>query len=81
MASSPTRQAAPPAVAPVAPGAFPELKLQAIFYRLRNPTVLINGKTLGKGEEIEGARVSDIERLSVAVEWNGEKKTLKLEIP
>ena len=62
-------------------GTFPPLKLQAVFYRLRNPTVVINGKTLSKGEEVDGARVTDIERMSVVVDWNGEKKTLKMEAP
>ena len=70
-----------PSPVETAPATFPPMKLQAVFYRLRNPTVVINGKTLSKGDEVDGARVVDIERMSVVVDWNGEKKTLKFEAP
>ncbi len=72
---------APVAVTVPTPATFPPMKLQAVFYRLRNPTVLINGKTLSKGDEVDGARVMEIERMSVVVDWNGEKKTLRIEAP
>jgi hypothetical protein len=57
---------------------FPELKLNAIYYRLRGPTVVINGKTLKTGEEIDGAKVTEIQRSSVELEFNGRKKALSL---
>ena len=62
----------PPAPAP------PPLKLQGIFYRLSNPTVLINGKTLGVGEMVSGARVLKIERQDVTVEREGQKIILTM---
>jgi cytoskeletal protein RodZ len=73
---TPSTAAAP---TPAAPATFPALKLQAIFYRLRNATAIINGKTVATGESIDGARVTEIERLAVTLDWNGEKHTLKLE--
>jgi hypothetical protein len=57
---------------------FPELSLNAIYYRLRGPSVVINGKTLRIGESIDGARVTDIQRMSVELEFNGQKKALAL---
>lgn len=55
---------------------FPELKLQGIFYRLRNPSVMINNQTLYKGDAVEGAKVVAIEREGVTLEFDGQKKTL-----
>lgn len=57
---------------------FPNLKLQGIYYRLNNPSVLINGRTLFVGDRIEGARVVKIERQSVTLEVNGQQKVLEL---
>ena len=59
--------------------AFPVLKLQGVFYRLRNPSVVINKKTYLVGQQVEGAKVVAISRESVTVEWNGERKVLTLE--
>jgi len=67
-----------PVASPVPTGPFPTLKLQGIFYRLKNPTVLINGETLKIGQLIDGARVVEINRLSAKVEWNGQTKSLFL---
>jgi len=50
---------APPEKTPEGP--FPELKLQAIFYSKTNPHALINGRTVGQGEEIGEARVKKIQ--------------------
>ena len=58
--------------------AFPILKLQGIYYRLNNPSVLINGRTLFIGDRIEGARVVNIERQNVTVEFGGQRKVLEL---
>lgn len=78
-------KAAPVASAPtseparkLAPGEFPELKVQAIYYRLKGPSVLINGRTVKQGEEIEGARVLKIDRNSVTVQANGQTRVLKM---
>lgn len=64
--------ALPPAATP------PELKLQGIFYRINNPTALINGKTLGVGEKIDGARVVKISPEQVTVERNGQTNVLMM---
>jgi cytoskeletal protein RodZ len=63
---------------PPAKPQFPELKLQGIFYRLRNPSVMINNQTLYKGDDIAGAKVIEIERQDVTVEFNGEKRVLAI---
>jgi hypothetical protein len=57
---------------------FPTLKLQGIYYRMSNPTVLINGQTLTVGDSIEGARIVKIERQGVVLEMGGQKKELTL---
>jgi hypothetical protein len=65
-----------PPVKPVE-GAWPgELKLMAIFFSKSNPLAMINGKTVGVGELIDGIRIAKIERDQVSVEWNGQVKVL-----
>lgn len=62
-----------------APGsAAPELKLQGIFYRLKNPSAMINGQTIGVGETVDGARVVSIERTAVVLSRDGRQETLRL---
>ncbi len=63
---------------PIPPPAPPPLKLQGIFYRLSNPTALINGKTLGVGETVAGARVVKIERQEVSLERDGQITVLRM---
>jgi hypothetical protein len=53
-------------------------KLQAIFYRETNPSTLINGKTLGVGDEIDGAKVKTIAPSSVILDYPGGTKELSL---
>ena len=67
------------AVAVPTPPAPPALKLQGIFYRLRNPTAMINGKTVGVGDFVSGARVLKIGRQEVVLERDGQTKTLTME--
>jgi hypothetical protein len=57
---------------------FPELKLQSIVFRLRNPSVLIDGEMLGAGDTVKGARVVKIERHAVTLEWQGQTNVLRL---
>ena len=45
--------------------------LQAIYYRMKGPTVVINGKTLKVGEQVDGAKLVDIERTSAEIEYQG----------
>jgi hypothetical protein len=47
-----------------------------IFFSKTNPMALINGKTLGVGESIDGIRVTKIERERVSVQWKGQVKVL-----
>lgn len=67
------------ATTPAAPRPFPELKLQGIYYRLNNPSVMINGQTLEIGDIVEGARVIKIERKDVTLELDGQTKVLRLQ--
>jgi len=71
---------APATVQPVAQveARFPELKLQSIVFRLRNPSVLIDGEMLGAGDTVKGARVVKIERHAVTMEWQGQTNVLRL---
>ena len=70
---------AEPAVTPAVPAKFPELQLQAIHYRLKNSTVMLNGKTVGLGQNVEGVKVTAIHRYGVELNWRGEKKFLALD--
>jgi hypothetical protein len=56
----------------------PTLKLQGIFYRPSNPSVVINSKTLFLGEVIENTRVVAIDRSSVTLESGGQTYVLTL---
>lgn len=70
-----------PAVAPAAPLVpvkFPPLRLQSIFYRPSNPSVIINGKTLFVTDEINGVTVADIRVSSVTLVLSGQTNTLTL---
>jgi hypothetical protein len=90
LASAPPVTAPAPTVAP-APAPAPEadpparpaeaawpvrLKVTGIFFRKNNPLALINAKTVGIGDEIDGIRVTKIESDRVTVEWNGKVKEL-----
>lgn len=66
------------ASAELAEPTFPELKLQGVFYRPSNPSALINSKTVYRGDKIENARVIEVGKRSVTVQWNGETKVLTL---
>jgi hypothetical protein len=76
---------APAAAAPtnrivtaVGTNAFPPLKVQGIFYRAKNPSAVLNNKTVFVGDHVFGITVVDITSDSVTVEANGNKKTLTL---
>lgn len=71
--------AASPLAQPAGPRPFPELKLQGIYYRLRDPSVMINGQTLEIGDVVENARVIRIERKEVTLELDGQQKVLRLQ--
>jgi putative nucleotidyltransferase with HDIG domain len=57
---------------------FSGLKLQGIMYHGVSSSVLINGKTLHLGDQIDGARVFSVEPLQVTLEKDGMQHKLKL---
>lgn len=79
-------QAAPPkpASAPApfvtanSPALLPELKLQAIVFRMKNPSALINGRHVEVGDDVSGVRIAEIQRTTVFIEWQGKKLPLRL---
>lgn len=81
-----TRSAAPIASAPTnrkaaaLPSASPTKtpRLQSIFYRMNKPTVILNGKTAGVGDIVDGIKIVSIQRTSVEVFQNGKYRTLTL---
>jgi hypothetical protein len=78
---APVVQAKPPAPAVVAnstPAKFPPLRLQSIFYRPSNPSVMINGKLLCISDEIQGVLVADIQPSSVTLVLSGYTNVLTL---
>ena len=58
---------------------FPEIKLQGIFYRVAKPSVLINSRTLFINDKVEGVKVIAIDRQSVTLEFEGERRVLSLD--
>jgi hypothetical protein len=72
--------AVPAATIPVVPAKpeEPEVKLQAIYYRMNFPTAVLNGKTLSPGQEVGGAKLVAIHRNSVEVEIGGIIRTLEM---
>lgn len=87
--TTPVAAAGPPSAAPAAArpaetkpvlvtGTFPDLHLQAIFYRLKKPSVMINGRTYYTGEMIGDAQLTKIERDHVVVTRQGEARHLNL---
>ena len=62
---------------PTAPP-IPKFHLQAIYYRMHGPTVIINGKTLKVGDEVNGAKLIDIERTSAEIEYQGARQKLTM---
>ena len=77
---SPQPPSPAPAPEPAAPAqpTFPDLKLQALFYRPQSPTAVINSKAVGIGSRINGATVLSITRDGVQVLWQGQSRELVL---
>jgi hypothetical protein len=53
------------------PPKFPLLRLQSIYYRPSNPSVMINGRTLYVDDEIQGVKVADIQPANVTLVLSG----------
>ncbi len=62
---------------PVAENA-PEWKLGGIMYGDGEPTAVINGKIVTRGDEINGAKILKIGPKSVTIEIDGEAKTVSI---
>lgn len=79
VAAAPALPPAQPAPAPQAVETPDELRLQAIFFRLKNPSAIISGKTVRQDDQINGYKVVAIERQSVKlVDNSGASKVLSL---
>jgi hypothetical protein len=76
--ATPPPNAAPAVTVHATPVKFPPLRLQSIFYRRSNPSVMINGKTLFIGDEINGVRVADIQAANVTLVLSGQTNVLTL---
>jgi hypothetical protein len=77
----PGRVASEPAMVAVAArdsSEFPAIKLQAIHFRLKRPSVLANGTTLYIGDSVEGAKVVEIQRQSVMLDYGGRTNWIHL---
>jgi HD-like signal output (HDOD) protein/CheY-like chemotaxis protein len=61
--------------------AFPDLRLQGLLLSSRNPSAIINGKTLRENDLLAGARLIEIGRSNVVMEFQKTRKTLKLNNP
>jgi hypothetical protein len=84
VASAPAVAAPAPVPAPEpvkaepAPPPAPTFRLQAIYFRMKGPTVVINGKTLSIGEEVNGAKLVRIERSAAEIEYHGVREKLTM---
>jgi len=73
--SNDTRSAA---ITPPPAPKWPPLKLQAIVFNPKRPSVLINGKTLFIGEKLGDLRVVAIDRESATLAGTGQTNTLTM---
>lgn len=65
-----------PANAKTAPAT--NFHLQAIYFRMKGPTVVINGKTLKVGDTVNGGRLIAIERTTAELEIDGVRQRLTM---
>jgi Type II secretion system protein B len=63
---------------PPPPPEFPSLNLEGFVYNGARSTAVINGKTVQLGESVSGVTVVAIEPDGVTVEFQGERRVLKL---
>ena len=59
-------------------GPFDGIRVQGIFYETVNPVAIINGKTVGVGDRLNGVKVVNIDQSSVTLAQDGEQKVFKL---
>jgi len=60
------------------PASFPPLNLKAILFNGSRSSALINGESFRIGDEVQGVSITEINPNSVAVEFHGQKKLIKL---
>jgi HD-like signal output (HDOD) protein len=66
-----------PTTAAPPPSAFDKVRLQGIIYRTTHPLAIINGQTVGVGDEFDGFKVAAIDQNSVTLQLNGERKIFR----
>lgn len=68
-----------PATPPPQPASPPTkaLKLQLIVWDEENPSAVINGRIVHQGDDVDGARVTEISRSHVILDVNGQSVTLR----
>ncbi len=57
---------------------FPDLRLQGLLLSSKNPSAIINGKMLHRYDLLAGARLIEIGRSNVVMEFQSTRKTLSL---
>lgn len=57
--------------------AFPKIKIQVVYYRTNNPSVMINGETLYQGGWQGKLQVISITKTNVVLEMDGEQRVFK----
>ena len=78
---APTEEATGPDIEPQPEVADPlaGLRLQAVMFNGNRSSMIINGRSLRLGDEIEGAKIVDVSPNEVVLEKSGVKHTLKME--
>lgn len=67
------------AAAPAAPvRSRPAFKLQGIFYRVTNPSAMVNSRMVSVGDVVDDAKVKSIDRQSVTLIHDGQTQVLTL---
>ncbi len=75
--ADPFRVVAPPPSAPkTARSTVPGLRLSGILYNQTYPLAIIDGKSVGVGDQIKGATVISIDRRRVTLDHRGKQYTL-----
>jgi hypothetical protein len=74
---APVATVAPPSLA-ASSNNFPQLKVQGVFFRAKNPGALVNSKTVFVGDWIANAKVVEIRPDGITVEFQGRKKVFDL---
>jgi len=64
---------------PAESSGFDTMKLQGILYSPGGASAIIDGKTMHQGELISGLHVIEITPTTVTLEYEGRRRTLKLE--